>query len=294
MSARSPQSLESLHAPRASRRALVVGVLLALLVGATLALRAVTVSPTGLVIDHRTRVADIVLYNPSDTPEELTTELRYGLHLVDSASGEMVVRFFPADSIPYPSMTGWSRTFPRRIVLAPGKSQNVRVIATPPAGLPDGEYWGRFVVTSRQLPPDAAGDSTAARAAIAFTVTTTVPIWYRKGALTTAARVDTATADFRSDTMFTTVALHREGTAAFLGVVRVRVLAPNGAVVGASETGAAIYTRWRRRFAIPVSRSAARGTYTVEVSVTSGRGDLKPSDALPTAPELRRLAVVVP
>jgi hypothetical protein len=279
------------------RAARLIGVAtagLGALVGVVAVVRAVTVSPTGLVIDHRTRVADIVLYNPTDSPEELTTELRYGLHLVDSASGEMVVRFFHPDSIPYPSMTGWSRTFPRRIVLAPGKSQNVRVIASPPAGLADGEYWGRFVVTSRQLPNEGGSDSAAARAAIAFTVTTTVPIWYRKGALTTAAQVDTAEAIVRGDTMLTTVALRREGTAAFLGVVRVRVIAPNGAVVGASETGAAIYTRWRRRFAVPLPPSAPRGAYTVEVSVTSGRGDLKPSDALPAAPILKRLPVVVP
>jgi P pilus assembly chaperone PapD len=133
---------------------------------------AVLVAPHALFIDDRDRSGEVFLVNASDSPEEVTLEFQFGYPATDSA-GEVGLTLIPQPDPSEPSAAAWLRAFPRRVRLEPGQRQRVRVVASPPAGLPDGEYWSRLIVTSRAArPPLAAGGDSAVQAGITFELRT--------------------------------------------------------------------------------------------------------------------------
>src|SRR5204862_7437145 len=64
-----------------------------------------------------------------------------------------------------PSAAAWVQAFPRRLTIAPLERQTVRLLVTPPAGLPDGEYWARLIISARggKLPLRRAAETAAVR-----------------------------------------------------------------------------------------------------------------------------------
>jgi len=114
----------------------------------TRAAYAVTVSPTALYITSRNPSALLTLINTGTRPEEIELTIGFGYPVSDSA-GVLRVDIVDSGREGDPSLTSFLRVFPRRLVLQPGQRQVVRVMVAMPAGVADGEYWGRVLVKSR-------------------------------------------------------------------------------------------------------------------------------------------------
>ena len=252
-------------------------------------LGAVLVAPHALFIDHRARTGEVYLVNQSDLPEEVTVELKYGYPVSDSAGGVHIT--WPEPAAGERSAAEWLRAFPRRMRIEPGQRQLVRVLATPPAELPDGEYWSRLIVTSRAVQPPVAvtGDS-AVQAGITLELRTITSITYRKGAVATGVRL----ADFRAaeerDSVVAWVALVREGNAAFLGSVALQLRDVNARQVAMFRTPIAVYTAQERRLAFAVD-TLLPGAYTLRLEVSTAREDIAAEHVLPAAPIVRSVGV---
>ncbi|HET7040151.1 MAG TPA: hypothetical protein VFH97_09695 [Gemmatimonadales bacterium] len=265
---------------------------LAALTLAPLVADAVLVAPHALFIDDRERSGDVFLVNSSDTPEEVSLEFRFGYPTTDSA-GDVRLTLIPEPDSTQPSAARWLRAFPRRVRLEPGQRQRVRVQATPPAGLPDGEYWSRLIVTSRAArPPLAVGGDSAVQAGITFELRTITSVTYRKGALSTGIRLDEFRAAAAGDTLEAWLRLVREGTAAYLGSVRLELRDSAGRAVDDLETPIAVYTEQHRRFALPLD-AVAPGRYTLRLLVSTARQDIGAEHVLPADPIARTLEVEV-
>ena len=97
-----------------------------------------------------------------------------------------------------PSCADWVRALPRRVILQPGQRQTVRLLAQPPAGLPDGEYWSRVVISSKSLPRD--GDTVevegheGVRVGLTLSTRTIISLNYRKGPVSTGLDVESLSA----------------------------------------------------------------------------------------------------
>lgn len=108
--------------------------------------------PRRMVIDRRQRIATVGLYNRVAAPGEYEISVQ---DMVMTPDGGLV----PADSPDAAAnidrlqeasaMLRWS---PRRVRLLGNEAQTVRVMARPPADLPDGEYRSHFTVVS--MPQD--------------------------------------------------------------------------------------------------------------------------------------------
>ena len=124
------------------------GLALGLLCGtAPLAAQGVVIAPHAVFIDARTRSGAVLLYNPNTEPVEVAVSFFFGYPATDSA-GRIVV-----DSIRRPDSTSvsaaaWLQAFPRRLTVPPLERQTIRLLATPPSGLADGEYWARLVISA--------------------------------------------------------------------------------------------------------------------------------------------------
>lgn len=243
---------------------------------------AILVAPHAVFIDHRTRSGQIFLVNTGAVPEEVVVDLRFGFPDSDSAGG-VYIRWPDTSDASLPNATPWIRAFPRRTVVQPGERQTVRLLAQPPAGLADGEYWSRLIVTSREVRPPVVGTDSVVRAGVNVELRTILSLSYRKGALRTSVTMTEFVPQVTRDSLIVWIGLHRDGNAAFLGTVEFEAHQA-GRPVGELTTPVAVFYHVRRRFALPLAQPASAGSYTVRVRVSTDRQDLDRNVILQAAP----------
>lgn len=257
---------------RSARPWRLVAVLAALLLAAPAA-RAVTVSPTALYLNSRNPSALLTLINTGTLPEEIELGFGFGYPVADS-TGALRVDIVDSAAAGEPSVAGWLRAFPRRLVLQPGQRQVVRVTIVTPPGLADGEYWGRVLVKSRggQAPIEQTQGQVHMQLSLETTFATAV--FYHKGDVSTGATVTGASAQRLKDAVQFTIDLRRDGNAAFLGRVRADVVDANGETRASVEDVVAVYRTLRRRFVIKGATPLPDGPLTVKYVVDTDRPDL--------------------
>jgi P pilus assembly chaperone PapD len=276
-----------------SRSCRVAAVLL-LGLARSLTAQGVVVAPHAVYMDHRSRGASITLYNPGAEPIEAGISFFFGYPVTDSAGNFTLIE--PDSVTPdLPAASRWVEAFPRRMSIPPLSRQTVRLLARPPAGLPDGEYWARVVVTARggALPVSGVADSAGIRIGLTLELRTILPLIYRKGALRTGVSIQSVTTERRGDSLEIRTRLTRQGTAAFTGVARGNLVDGAGRSVAAFSEPIAVYYDAEPAFALPVAQLSA-GQYRLRLEVASERTDIAP-ELLLRAPTARdSVAVTLP
>jgi hypothetical protein len=235
-----------------------------MLAAGTAALRAVSVSPMSVFMSHTSRTATITLYNPNPLPEEIDIAFAFGYPQSDSA-GEVTVPLSEESPEGEPSAVSWLRAFPRRLVLQPGQQQVVRILAQPPAGLEDGEYWSRILVTATGgRPPVEQQVQPNVRVAISMRTIIVASLNYRKGRLSTGIAVTDGSAVRSADGLQVTLDMERQGEAAYLGRVHIELLDASGRVVHEEEDILSVYRTLRRRFNFPGADGVTRVRYRLD------------------------------
>jgi hypothetical protein len=238
----------------------------------------VLVAPHAVIMDHRTRSGSITLYNPGDEPAEISLSSFFGYPVTDSTGG-FELRTIEQPGPAYPSAVGWIDAFPKRVMLAPKQRQTVRLLARPPAGLPDGEYWARLVISAKggTVPVQGVTDSSGVDVRLDLEVRTVIPLQYRKGQVGTGVRVSDLSAAVERDSLAVRVRLDRIGNAAFLGTVRGALSDARGKVVASVSSPLAVYYDMEPRMAVPLpGGSLAPGLYRLTIDVAAQREDLAP------------------
>lgn len=274
------------------RRALGI-TLVAALAAAPVAAQGVMVAPHAVHIDHRVRSGSVLLYNPGTEPVEVTISTFFGYPVTDSA-GAITLRTVDDPDSTLPSAHAWIQAFPRRLTVAPLERQTVRLLGSPPAGLPDGEYWVRLVIAAKAGQVAVAGpDTTDIQIGLTLEVRTIIGVSYRKGAVRTGVRLSRVRAQLGGDSVITWSRLERSGNAAYLGTVRGTLVDSSGAVRGAFASPIGVFFTMEPRLAAAVG-VLPRGRYWLRYEVTAQREDLDGRVVLP-APAVRdSVQVVVP
>lgn len=272
------------------------GILLALLLALPAAAWAVTVTPSAVYINARTRSGTITLINTGTRAEDIEITFAFGYPQAD-ANGVVRVPIVAVAPDSEPSAAGWLRAFPRRIRLLPGQRQVVRVIAEPPAGLAVGEFWARMLIKSRgaQTPvEEQQGKQVKTRIDIETVIATAVS--YRNGDVSTGLDVDERGATAADSAVALRLDLRRTGNAAFIGHLVAELVDPSGAAVSQLEEDIAVYRAMPRRFEIPVPadrRPTDWTGYSVRYTINTERPDLPPGSALPAPVKRGQVAVRV-
>ena len=266
-----------------------VGVGLAL---APAVINAIWVSPTAVFMDHASPSAQITLGNSGETAEEAQVDLQFGFVDADS-TGTPFIRFIDDPGPPFPSAASWIRPFPRRVRLEPGDRQVVRLLASPPADLPDGEYWSRLIITSRGAPTLVAGSDTAVRAGVTLELRLVTSVTYRKGQVATGVKVSDLAAEQDGDSVVAWARFTREGNGAYLGTATFEVVDASGRTLHSWPTVMAVYYSMLRRFSVPIA-SIGSGDYRLRLTLTSDRSDLQRGQALPAPTVTDSVAFRIP
>jgi hypothetical protein len=277
-------------------RALLLAGLTALFVPTLLPAQGVLVAPHAVIIDHRTRSGSLTLYNPGDQPSEITLSSFFGYPVSDSTGG-FELRTIEQPDGRYPSAAKWIDAFPKRMLLGPKERQTVRLLARPPAGLADGEYWARLVVTAKggTVPVEGVADSSGVRVALALEIRTIIPLQYRKGRVTTGVRTSSLAASVEKDSLAVRLRLDRTGNAAFLGTLRAALVDTTGRVVTTLTSPLAVYYDMEPRVTAPLPAAGLpAGRYRLKIDVAAQREDISPELVLATPPARDSLEIHLP
>ena len=273
------------------------------LAGAPLLAQGVMVAPHAVFIDHNQRSGSVLLYNPGTEPVEVTISTIFGYPITDSI-GRIQLDTLMADSTN--SALGWIQAFPRRLTVGPRERQTVRLLARPPVGLADGEYWLRLRIAAQagSVPISGVADTTAIQVGLKLEVRTIIGVNYRKGPVMTGVSLSNLRAQVVGDSVITRARIDRRGNAAFIGMIRETLVDSTGAVrvqrVGDSlvtsyQSPIGVYFTMEPRLAsaIPAPR-LPRGRYWLRYEVVAEREDLDPKVVL-KAPAVRdSVQLIVP
>jgi len=273
-----------------ARRTWTTLTFVALILGCATQAGATLIAPHALFIDHRVRSGAIFLHNPEDTPVEIDVELVYGYPRPDSDGG---VRVFlePEPAEGEPSCASWVRALPRRVILLPGQRQTVRLMAQPPAGLPDGEYWSRVVISSKAVQRELEGKpvdgAEGVRVGINLATRTIISLNYRKGPVTTGIELNDLVAVPQGDGIDVAMDLTRLGDAAWLGQVDAVLLDADGDEVARWDQLLAVYEDQIRTMHFPLERPLPIGEHMLSISWSTERKDLTAAEILPAPTVVR-------
>jgi len=268
----------------------------ALLATSPLRAQGVLVAPHAVFMDHRIRSGSLTLYNPGEEPAEISVSTFYGYPVTDS-TGEYILRTVDTPDSTQPSAAGWIEAFPKRMVLAPKQRQTVRLLARPPAGLADGEYWARVVVAAKggTIPVSGSPDSAGVRVGIRLEVRTVLPLQYRKGPTSTTVRLSDLEARPSGDSLAVRMHLERSGNAAFLGMARGALADSTGRTVASFNRPIAVYYDVAPRLMAALPPGGLHpGRYRLKVEVAAERQDIPPEVLVRSAPVRDSVEVRIP
>lgn len=263
----------------------------ALLSGSALRAQGVMIAPHAVFMSQGTRSGAVTLLNPGTEPVEVSVSVFYGYTATDSTGQIGLVTIDHPDST-QPSAAGWVQAFPRRLIVGPRQQQVVRLLATPPADLPDGEYWARlaFTASAGQLPVAGLSDSANIKVGLTLQVRTVIGLHYRKGAVRTGIALSELSATRQGDSVVVHARLERQGNAAYLGTVHGMVVGSDGRMVGEFRVPVTVFFANRPRWAVSIGDAPA-DRFGLRVEITADREDLQRQVLLPS-PVVRDSVVV--
>lgn len=235
----------------------------------------VLIAPTTVIVDSRSRTTSLLLVNSGDDPVEVDISSFFAYTVTDTA-GHLQLHTPEQPDSGVVSAADWIRVFPRRMTIAPRAQQTVRLLVSPPADLPDGEYWARLAVLARggKLPITTAAD-TGVHVGLSIEVRTLLPVLFRKGKVSTGVAISDLRAARADDSVVVRVRLDRQGNAAMIGTVRGEVVDDRGRVRASFSQPISTYFALEPRFSAPAD-SLPAGRYMLRLEVLPERRDLAP------------------
>lgn len=233
------------------------------------------VAPKAVFMSSGGGSGTVTLLNPGTDPVEVAVSVFYGYTATDSSGQLRLVTIDHPDST-QPSAAGWLQAFPRRLTLGPRDQQVVRLLATPPAGLADGEYWARLAVTAKagELPVTGVSDSANIKVGLTLQIQQVIGLHYRKGQVRTGIALTGLEAVRQGDSVIVRAGLERQGNAAYLGTVHAVVLGSNGKLVGESRVPITVFFANRPRWAVSIAGAPA-DQYRLRLDIATQREDLE-------------------
>lgn len=168
---------------------------------------------------------------------------------------------------------------PKRVVIGPGGSQQIRLMLRKPKDLPEGEYrshlWVRPEAEAVKFDPNPV-EAGKASVQIKMLAGVSLPVFVRHGTLTGTAKLENATMRYADGKMNITVDLHRQGNRSIYGDVDFICGAGTGEKAIHQVRGIAIYPEIEKRnfkFSFPISAENANACSSLRLVYTADKED---------------------
>ncbi len=231
------------------------------------------VAPTSVFIEKNQPIATVILVNQTSDVREVDLQMRFAYPDLDS-SGTMFINYEPREEKGVYSLIKWTKVFPRRMTLAPGERQNVRIMVRPPAGLPDGAFWGRLMVVSRTNVELQTEGTQQVGAQLDFSIAQVVPVLFKHDAPTPQLSLGDHKVDFEDDKVILSHAISCELHPPFYGSATCTLKNSSGEVVRSITAPAAVFFDNVKQFAFERDQLLP-GLYTVDFELSPQREGLE-------------------
>jgi hypothetical protein len=269
-------------------------ILFLLLVVAGTASAQITVAPTRVVLSGREKSQEITIRNPTAEPLEIEASFGFKLLRSDSLGNLFLDSTAHGPEESARSCRDWLKMFPKKFVLAPGSTRVVRVVATPPVDIEDGEYWGRVRVSGNPMEtpkPLSLRDSTVIGTNVTVILALEIPVMLRKGSIETGVAIDGATGVRDSAGPVVFLDLKRTGNSAYRGTAFSTLRRADGSEIpGVANTPFTIEFALRAPIRLP---QLPDGAYRLETEIKSVRQGTAADVTLPAPTVNGRYDVVV-
>jgi len=218
------------------------------------------VAPIRVVFDDSKQREDLSLSNiGTDTAVYLISFVHYKMN-EDGGFQQLA----DSDALPTPRSDTYLRVFPRRVTLAPGESQLVRMQYRKGQGMVNGEYrshlYFRADKNTAPLGIEDTKDTTKLSVSITPIFGISIPIIVRNGATSLTVNLSDLSVKAVNDTLYNlTVGINRAGNMSAYGTLEATYVPETGSqiVVGLAN-GVGIYTELKKR------------TYTLPLRLRAG------------------------
>jgi len=251
-----------------------------LFAGAIKLTASVMVAPTVVFLSDRHRTGRIVVQNPSDFPTEVDIRFSFGLPYSDSLGNVRVTLQDSAVTDPRSAMD-WLKAFPRKVVIPPHGSQTVRLTARPPKDLPDGEYWARIVVSSREgtATVPASDDEGRISTQLNMIMQMAIMVKYRTGELVSNLELKDVRTINNDKLVSVLLDMSNRGNVSYMGVLNASLTDADGNRLAEVRSNLAVYRDLLRRVDLVIPEGDFKRPFDVSVLVTpDGRTDVPPED----------------
>ena len=255
-----------------SRQRLIPALVLFLLAAAGSLHAQLIVAPTSVFIDKNQPIATVILVNQTSDVREVDLQMRFAYPDLDS-NGTMFINYEPQEEKAAYSLVDWTKVFPRRMTLAPGERQNVRIMVRPPAGLPNGAYWGRLMVVSRTNVELQTEGTQQVGAQLDFSIAQVVPVLFTLDAPTPLLSLGDHSVSFEDDKVILSHAVSCEQHPPFYGSAVCTLKNSSGEVVRSIAAPAAVFFTNVKQFAFNRDQLPP-DVYTVDFELTPQREGL--------------------
>lgn len=241
---------------------------------------AVKVAPQVVVIGARDRGAELTLVNPGERPVEVDVQVLFGYETADAEG--TVETTYPTGPSPR-SVVDWVRVWPRRVRLAAGQQQSVRLLVKAPTDVKDFEGWGRIQVREQGDAPTPTAGGKDVQLQLGVTTQQRVPLFVRRGNPRADVKLDGAqlrqvgTAD--KPELEVRYRVDVSGGAAFVGEAVARVTAGES-VLGEATKTLAVFDPGVRVIRVPFVKPPAKGDVVLELRTRRTHPALQPDQIL--------------
>lgn len=230
----------------------------------------VTVAPVSLHMSDANKNGYLLLRNNSNNSTwEVSIDMKFGYPRTDS-TGNINIYFPDTVTANDPSAVGWVSFFPRKFLLKPQEEQTVRVVAKPPKGLKEGEYWGRPIITSQALNAEDTTNNSQIGVGLSVKFQTVIAFNYRKGKSSTGIIMSSFDAVYENDKITVLADLKREGNSAYIGNLFVKVYDSSNELIKEVEQEFAVYYTLQKKIVIDAP-GLSKGSYNVEIELNTNR-----------------------
>ncbi len=243
---------------------------------------AVMVAPTVVFLSAQKRTDRIIVQNPSDKPSEVSIRFSYGLPLTDSL-GNIKVELQDSLITDPKSATDWIQAFPRKVIVPAMGSQIIRLVARPPKDLPDGEYWTRIVVSSKETEEAAPASENldGISTQINLIMQMAIMVKYRTGELVSNLELVDVKANSSDELIKVLLDFNNIGNVSYMGILTGTLFDADGKEISKNRVNLAVYRDMRRCLDFVKPDETYKTPYKVELFITpDGRIDVPPEDMI--------------
>ena len=278
------------HANFYRRSSIVVFLVFMILSGTEMLFAQVTVAPSMLFIDAKSGIGNLYITNNSASPQEVSISFAFGYPDADSA-GNGTMNYSDTIAAKTYSLNPIVHAFPRSFVLSAKQEQTVRLQVRTKNADKDVFLFTRVKITSNQKSADVGRKvSDSITAQISFKFDQILPVFYRKGNLSTGLTIHDVRTVTKDNKLTVVADVERSGSAPFIGSVKAQLFSPANQEVALSEVTAAIYFRTKNKLELDLSK-VVKGAHRLVVTFETKRSDVTEEDLLQSPPVTKEVTV---